>query len=117
MVSNVRAAWEKNRPLYERIFKEIDALTLQAATAIEGYKLEELGELMNICQGLLNALQVSSWELEELIHIARRGGALGAKLTGGGGGGSMIAICPEHGDLVVEAMQRAGYRAISTQIG
>ncbi len=53
---------------------------------------------MNVCQGLLNGLQVSSWELEELIQIARENGALGAKLTGGGGGGSMIALCPDNAD-------------------
>jgi len=51
---------------------------------------------MNICHGLLNAMQVSSWELEEMIQIARRHGALGAKLTGGGGGGSIIALCPRN---------------------
>jgi len=66
---------------------------------------------MNVCQGLLNSLRVSSWELEELIHLARDNGALGAKLTGGGGGGSMIALCPENSDKVVRAIRAAGYQA------
>ena len=117
MVAKVRTAWEKNRALYERIFHEIDALTLQAAVAIRDYDLEQLGELMNVGQGLLNALQVSSWELEELIEIARKNGAVGAKLTGSGGGGSIVALCPEHADRVAAAMQRAGYRAMVTSIG
>ena len=43
--------------------------------------------------GLLNTLQVSTPELERLIMIARESGALGAKLTGGGGGGAIIALC------------------------
>jgi hydroxymethylglutaryl-CoA reductase len=74
---------------------------------------------MNINHGLLNALQVSSWELEELIEIARKHGALGAKLTGGGGGGSMIALCESAAgtDEVSRAMQRAGYKTLITQIG
>ena len=72
---------------------------------------------MNICQGLLNALGVSSWEIEELIQIARDNGALGAKLTGGGGGGSMIAICPDNSERVAAAMRKAGYRAMITEIG
>ncbi len=72
---------------------------------------------MNVCQGLLNGLQVSSWELEELIQIARENGALGAKLTGGGGGGSMIALCPESAASVVKAMQDAGYQAMEVLIG
>ena len=92
----MRQAWQRNPQRYERIFDEIDSLTLQGLQAIESYDLEQLGELMNICQGLLNALQVSCWEVEELIQIAREHGALGAKLTGGGGGGSIIAVCAER---------------------
>ncbi len=117
MVARVRAAWEKNQSLYDSIFKQIDELVLEAAKAVEAYDLEKLGELMNINQGLLNALRVSSWELEELIEIARNSGALGAKLTGGGGGGAMIALCPENAEEVAEAMRRAGYKAMITQIG
>ncbi|NOX36372.1 MAG: hydroxymethylglutaryl-CoA reductase, degradative [Calditrichaeota bacterium] len=117
MVAKVREAWEKNQSLYNRIFQEINELVLQAVEAVQQYDLERLGELMNINQGLLNALQVSSWELEELIEIARNNGALGAKLTGGGGGGAMIALCPDNADDVAAAMQRAGYKAMVTQIG
>jgi hydroxymethylglutaryl-CoA reductase len=116
-VGRVNEAWKRSPELYERIFKEIDQLTLQAVAAIERGNLAELGELMNINQGLLNALQVSSWELEELIEIARKNGALGAKLTGGGGGGSMIALCDGNSDDVARAMQRAGYKTMVTQIG
>jgi hydroxymethylglutaryl-CoA reductase len=117
MVARVRQAWERNQRLYERIFDEIDTLTRQGVEAVEAYDLEQLGELMNVCQGLLNALQVSSWEIEELNQIARNNGALGAKLTGGGGGGSMIALCPENGERVVRAMQEAGYQAMEVSIG
>ncbi|HVS02848.1 MAG TPA: hydroxymethylglutaryl-CoA reductase, degradative [Thermoanaerobaculia bacterium] len=117
MVARVRAAWEKNRDLYERIFDEMDQLALQAVTALERHDLEQLGQLMNVCQGLLNALQVSSWELEEMIQIARDHGAVGAKLTGGGGGGSIVAICPDDPGRVAEAIRRAGYQAMEVQIG
>ncbi|MGH8163899.1 MAG: mevalonate kinase, partial [Rhodanobacteraceae bacterium] len=117
MVARVRRAWEHNRALYERIFDEIDVLTLHALEAIEARDLAQLGELMNICQGQLNALQVSSWELEELLQIARDNGAAGAKLTGGGGGGSMIALCPDGGARVMQAMRNAGYQAMEVQFG
>ena len=116
-VAAVQRAHALHPAMYERLFKEIDQLTLEGAQAIESYDLPRLGELMNVCHGLLNALQVSSWELEELIEIARKHGALGAKLTGGGGGGSMIALCPEHGARVAEAMQHAGYQAMTVTIG
>ena len=117
MVAKVQSAWSNNRFMYEKIFAEIDAMTLQAADAIRSRDLVQLGELMNIGQGFLNALGVSSWELEELIQIARSNGALGAKLTGGGGGGSMVAICPDDAERVASAMRKAGYRAMITQIG
>jgi len=117
MVAGVRAAWEHNPSLYERLFREIDVLALEGVKAVETYNLEMLGELMNVCQGLLNALGVSTWELEELIQIARRHGAAGAKLTGGGGGGSMIAVCPDGTRRVVEAMERAGFRAFAIEVG
>ncbi len=117
MVSIVREAWENNESIYARIFEEIDGLVLQAVEAIENYNLAQLGELMNINQGLLNALQVSSRELEELIEISRRNGALGAKLTGAGGGGAMVAICPEEAEKVAFAIRKAGYKALITEIG
>lgn len=116
-VRRVRQAWRKNKALYEEIFNGIDRLVLQAVKAVETYDLEQLGDLMNVCQGLLGALQVSSPELETLIEIAREHGALGAKLTGGGGGGSIIAVCPDSNQRVVKAMQEAGYQAMEVQLG
>ncbi len=117
MVENVRKNWEKSRRMYDRMFNEIDQLTLRALESIKSFDLERLGQIMNIGQGLLNALQVSSWELEELIQIARNNGALGAKLTGAGGGGSMIALCPDSSEDVCKAMEEAGYQAMEVTIG
>jgi hydroxymethylglutaryl-CoA reductase len=62
-------------------------------------------------------LQLSTPELEELVHIARANGALGAKLTGGGGGGSMIALCPDTQDQVAAAMEAAGYKTLQVMPG
>lgn len=116
-VGNVREAWRRNPALYEGIFRQIDQLTLQGVEAMQEYDLERLGDLMNICHGLLNALRVSSWEVEELVQIAREHGALGAKLTGGGGGGSIIALCPQGRDKVIAAMRDAGYQAMEVDLG
>jgi len=116
MVSKIRKAWEKNKPLYNRIFDEINDLTMQAVDAVKKYDTELLGELMNINQGLLNALQVSGREIEEIIDIARSNGAIGAKLTGGGGGGAVIALCPEDAENVVNAIKGAGYKAFIVDI-
>ena len=116
-VARVREAWTRYPEVYERMFRGIDALTVQAVEALRSYDLERLGELMNVCQGLLNGLQVSSPELEQLIQIAREHGALGAKLTGGGGGGSMIALCGDDGGAVVRAIEDAGFQAMEVKVG
>jgi len=116
-VARVREGRQRNRDVYDTVFRGIDAVAHQAIGALRKNDLERLGELMNVNQGLLNGIQVSSWELEELIQIARENGALGAKLTGGGGGGSMIALCPDRAHTVIEAMRNAGYQAMEVQIG
>jgi hydroxymethylglutaryl-CoA reductase len=116
-VARVREARERKPKLYEKIFDDIDGLVLQGVAAIQEHDLETLGELMNVCQGLLNALQVSTPELERLIGIARHAGAKGAKLTGGGGGGAMIALCDNNADEVQAAIERQGFHAMSVMIG
>ncbi|MGY6630286.1 MAG: hydroxymethylglutaryl-CoA reductase, degradative [Wenzhouxiangella sp.] len=116
-VARVREAWQRNPALYERLFDEVDLLVDQGLTALAGSDYDTLGELMNVCQGLLNAMQVSSPELEQLIQVARRHGALGAKLTGGGGGGSIIALCPDNSAAVARAIREAGFHALEVTIG
>jgi hydroxymethylglutaryl-CoA reductase len=66
---------------------------------------------------MLNALQVSTPQLEQLVAIARASGALGAKLTGGGGGGSIIALCDGDPARVVNAIRAAGFQALDVVIG
>ncbi|MFP6796398.1 MAG: hydroxymethylglutaryl-CoA reductase, degradative [Pseudomonadales bacterium] len=112
-VAQVRRAWERQPERYERIFDQIGDLTRAGSEALQDGAYQELGELMNLCQGYLNALQVSTPELEELIHIARRCGAVGAKLTGGGGGGSIIALCPGGAEDVVATMKNSGFEALA----
>ncbi len=116
-VARVRRAWENHQARYEDIFDQIAALTRAGVDALRDGQFQELGELMNLCQGYLNALQLSTPELEELVHIAREQGALGAKLTGGGGGGSVIALCPDTQDAVAAAMEQAGYRTLQLTVG
>ncbi len=116
-VGRVNAAWQQDRKLYERIFDQIDTLVLRGVQAIQDEDLVTLGQLMNICHGMLNALQVSTPELEQLVDIARANGALGAKLTGGGGGGSIIALCDGDTDAVVNAIRAAGFDAMAVALG
>ena len=111
-VARVRAAWTNHSARYEGIFDQIAQLTSAGTDALISAHYTELGECMNLCQGYLNALQLSTPELEELIHIARANGAMGAKLTGGGGGGSIVALCPDEQDRVANAMRAEGYQSL-----
>ena len=90
---------------------------LRGVQAIQDEDLATLGELMNVCHGMLNALQVSTPELEQLVDIGRENGALGAKLAGGGGGGSIIALCDGDTGAVVNAIRAAGFQAVPVALG
>jgi hydroxymethylglutaryl-CoA reductase len=74
--------------------------------------------IMNMNHGYLNILGVSSPEVEELIEIARTNGALGAKLTGGGGGGAMIALCDSESaqKKIQKKMHESGFDALIAEI-
>ncbi|MDE0693218.1 MAG: hydroxymethylglutaryl-CoA reductase, degradative [Gammaproteobacteria bacterium] len=111
------AEFQRRSPArYDAIFDQIEMLTTAGATAARNGSLLELGELMNLCHGFLNALQVSTKEVEELVEIARRHGAAGAKLTGGGGGGAIVALCPDGTDQVMSGIKSAGYEAFAFDV-
>ncbi len=97
---------------YNALFDEIDAISVAGADALLRQDYAALGSLMNLCHGLLNALEVSTPELERMVHIARSSGAAGAKLTGAGGGGSIVALCPGTAAGVEQALRDAGFRIV-----
>ena len=115
MVAAVRSRYEKNEEMYTTIFDEIDEISLAGAVALRNRDYEQLGSLMNVCQGFLNAIEVSTPELEKMIGIARSNGAIGAKLTGAGGGGSIVAMCPNKVAEVSQALDAAGYEIIEME--
>jgi mevalonate kinase len=91
-VDDVRQAWQRNRQKCEVLFDRIGAIAARARQAIVQGEIHALGPLMDENQELLEALDVSSPELEALIRASRQAGALGAKLCGAGRGGNMIAV-------------------------
>jgi len=107
---------EKYPQVVEPIMRAAREIVLRAIEALEENDLETLGELMNINHALLYGVGVSDESLEWLINAARKAGALGAKLTGAGGGGCMIAIAKnEKLEQVLEALQRAGGRPFTAR--
>ena len=114
-VAGVRARMSQQPDRFNAIFDEMDRIALAGTDALKGGEFEDLGSLMNLCQGYLNAIGVSTVELERMISIARGAGAVGAKLTGGGGGGSIVALCPGRETAVADALHAAGYEIISAR--
>jgi mevalonate kinase len=111
LVERVRNLAEKYPQILDPIRRAAREITLRATNALKEKDLETIGELMNMNHALLYGLGVSDESLEWLINGARKGGALGAKLTGAGGGGCMIALArDEKLEQVMEAIQRAGGR-------
>jgi mevalonate kinase len=103
----------------EAIFDEISSLVTQGASAVSQGALERLGALMNRNHELLSLLRVSTPQLDEMCAAARHAGAWGAKLTGSGGGGCMVALAPDPAtaQTVVETLQRLGRNALVVQVG
>ena len=117
MVAGVRARREQAPEHFDAVFDQMDSLSREGADYLRTGAWNELGGAMNICQGLLNAIGVSTPHLERMVMLARQSGAVGAKLTGAGGGGSIVALCPGCIGEVRDAMEQAGYSTLVLAAG
>jgi mevalonate kinase len=117
-VSDVRRLWELNKAKWENVFDEIADLSFAARRVIREGQIKMLGALMDENHAYLQQMIVSSPELDNLVSTARQAGALGAKLSGGGRGGNMIALAEEDtAPRIAEALLSAGAkRTIITQV-
>ena len=118
-VADVRERKEKNPERYKEIFDRAENIAYLAKDALQDEDYKELGKLMNENHKLLQQIEVSSRELDFLVKLARDQGALGAKLTGGGLGGNIIALTPGK-DLqedVANAIEKEGFQTLKTVIG
>lgn len=101
---------------YRRVFKDIGQLAREGAVAAKNGDLELLGDLMNMNQGFLNGLGLSSERLETMVFKLRAAGALGAKLTGAGGdGGAVIALFKEP-EPIVKRLRDEGIDCFASQL-
>lgn len=110
--------WLAARPTRLHYFGEIGLLARHAEAALCAGDWPELGRLMNLNHLILQRIGVSCAELDQLIDAALEAGALGAKLSGSGGGGIMLALAaPEHVAAVADAITRAGGTALVAPVG
>lgn len=88
----------------------------EAELALAARDWSALGDLMNINHGALGAMGVSTQALDHACHIAREAGALGAKLTGAGGGGCVFALTPSGADDVLDQWHAHGWEAFTVTL-
>ncbi|XOV86756.1 MAG: hydroxymethylglutaryl-CoA reductase, degradative [Pseudomonadota bacterium] len=115
-VARVRDRWRQNRDLYEMLFDNFQRVAEEGLEAIKEADYVRLGHLMTVNHGLLSAIQVSCPELDRMVQIAKDHGALGAKLTGAGGGGSIVAVCDGESEAVSNALEKSGFKSLLVKI-
>ncbi len=109
VVADVRRGRQAQPGHYNALFSAMGDIARAARSAIEAGNWRSMAHLMDENQALLAQLGVSSADLDRLIGAARASGALGAKLSGAGRGGTMLAVAePQDITAVVEALSAAG---------
>ncbi|HEY3358230.1 MAG TPA: mevalonate kinase [Polyangia bacterium] len=99
------------------LVERLGALATAGAAALVAGDLGALGRCLDDAQEALAALGVSSPAIERMGAVARGAGALGAKLTGAGGGGCVIALAPGREAEVLAAWRDAGYAGFAAEVG
>ncbi len=115
-VGGLRERWEAARDRYEELFDEVADVVRRGTSAMTSGDLAALGRAFDDNQALLERLGVSSDEIAALVAAARRAGALGAKLTGGGAGGAVIALAEEP-EALARRLAGDGWTTLVTRIG
>lgn len=114
VVGDVRKKKESDPLWFEKVAGEYDALVKEAREALLKVDLGRVGRLMDRNHELLQEITVSCKELDDLVEVARSSGAIGAKMTGTGRGGNMIALAPD-GDTakkIAKSLEENGAAAV-----
>lgn len=118
LVSSVRKLKEANQMAFGGLMSQAKDICNQALAALGSGNVDQLGLLMNESQLLLNRLGVSHEKADDLLEVAKSSGALGAKMTGAGGGGAIIALAAskEDSERVAAGIKAEGYSAFEVEI-
>lgn len=116
--SHVPSLQKRNPELVQGSWKKIEKIVKSMQSAIKKGDVLKVGKLMTADQKVLSKLMVSHPKLDDCIAEALKAGAIGAKLSGGGWGGVMFALCKsEDKEKVAQAIESTGSEAIITEIG
>ena len=119
VVAGVKERKDAEPEKYAHIFRTAERVVHDARRELEAFHLEEAGSYLDQNHELLQQIEVSSPQLDMLVDLARNNGAYGAKMTGTGRGGYMVALTPGE-DLqrrVAQAIEKKGFQALCTSIG
>jgi mevalonate kinase len=118
MVDGVARLRERRPEVVEKAFAGIGSLVRNARLALEAGDITGLGKLMDLNQMILSGLYLSTEQIELLCGLARDAGALGAKLTGAGGGGTVVALVADAtaAAKVLEAWSGAGFEGFKATV-
>lgn len=119
VVEDVKTFKEKKTKEFENISNEYKKIYSKAINALKKEDWKTIGTLMNENHQLLRKITVSCDELDEMQEIALKAGALGAKLTGTGRGGLLIALTPTKKiqEEVIKKLEEKGFKCQKTRIG
>lgn len=110
------ARLRERTPVVGKALALFDELVVAGERALALGDVDGLGRLFDVAHGLLASIRVSSAEIEAMVHGARAAGAIGAKLTGAGGGGAVIALAPGHEKDVLRRWKADGFDGFVTEI-
>ncbi len=118
LINGVAERRERSPDMYQALIDEAGQVIVSGRDALMRSDWETLGRLFNENHRLLQAIGVGSPELDYLVDLGRKHGAVGAKQTGSGGGGCTVCLTPgkELQDRVAEAMEKEGYFVVRTRI-
>ena len=118
IISSVKRRAKKDFDKFRKILTEANEIVLEAKKSLEEKDLEKMGFLMNRNHKLLKQIRVSCLELEKLVDIALTNKALGAKITGAGCGGLIVALCKneKHQEFLAKKIKEEGFRAIKVKL-
>lgn len=116
MVEGLARLRARKPEMVEKSFEDLSSLVGNAKLALLAGDLVGLGQLLDLGQMLLSGLMLSTPEIERVCKLARDAGALGAKLTGGGGGGCVIALAESSPEPILDAWAQAGFSSFAAEI-
>jgi mevalonate kinase len=119
VVADVRKQKNANPEKFKKIFNNYGNLAQKAKAALLKGNIEEIGSLMNQNHKLLQQINVSGAINDQLVQIALNNGAIGAKMTGTGRGGLIIALAEnvQVQDQIYNSIINEGFIAWKTKIG